>query len=482
METLGPYTLVEPLGQGSLADVFRAIRTAEGGAGAFVALKRLKPAFAAEEGFAAQYLSFARNVMPLNHPLVVGVLDAGQARPGPDGQGGGTYVVTQGVTGVPLNQVLNHLLTRNRDIPRAFALHVVGQVLEALGAAHSTADPSGRPILHGEMAPANVMVGMDGTVRVADFQLGRARHALLAPEHAPLRARFHYMAPEEVRQGRVDQRNDIYAVGVMLHEMLSFRRLRRGATPEEQRAQVEAGTWPTLASMGVPSDPGLDTVLSRALVDDPNQRYPTADAFLADVRQTMAAQGMALSTAQIASMMAGAFPQVLLAETTARAGVQAMPVPSPYASVGSAGPAQAPVADDATRPSRSRNATVRGDRGLKMKAALALAGLLVVTGGGVVGLRMMSRRAAISAVPANTEPTRDLSKLVGGRSPLFWSERLAQMDAAIAKARAQDSNPENPQVAALQARRADLLRKATALGLKELGDAPPPAALPAKAP
>ncbi|MBI5497670.1 MAG: serine/threonine protein kinase [Deltaproteobacteria bacterium] len=459
MEMLGPYALIDPLGSGSLCDVWRAVRPEEARRARWLAVKRPKPAVAAERAFVDTWLTLARTAMVIQHPFVVPILDAGEFQ-APQGGPPQPVVVTEAVTGAALNALLNHLMTKTRDIPRAFALEVVHRVLEGLVHVHAATDPTtGAPLVHGDVCPANVMVSMDGRVRLCDPVLGRARTALSRLENQALRFRWHYMAPEEARGATPDARADLYAVGVMLHEMLTQRRMRRANRPEEFQQLVAAGTWTPLQQLNIPTDNGLDTLLFRALAPDPAARYPTAAAFLADAEAHMRAFGVEVPAAATASVMAQAFPQVLPAEETARALARSL-APAPTAPAEDAPGEAAP----AGRPRPAGRRKPPSDTGKKLLMAVGGLALMGALGAGVIWL--VGRRPETAARPAApVEAPRDLTHLVGGRTQQHWTERLAEMDKALETARREEPG----RVPAMEALRADLVRKGQALGLKGYG-------------
>lgn len=483
METLGPYLLLEPVGTGSLTEAWRSLRASDGPDGAFCVVKRPLPALATERSYQAAFKQLATAGAGVRHPALVAALDAGETSAIDPLNPGTAWQAQELVVGSNLSGVLNHLLQRSRDIPRAFALHVIQQTLQALAFAHrhgGAGAPQGTT-LHGDLSPGNILVSWDGRVLVDDLGLGRARVALTLPANLSQRYRFQYMAPETARDGVLDWRSDLYAAGVLLHEMVAFRRFRRGNTPDELRQQAIAGTWPALETLGIPSDDGLNALLQKALQDHPAARYQTAEQFLADLDAYIQLRNLGATREHIQSLMAGAFPNLARQEEEARGRARtAMSLGQPQSRTlaeavsqephtpldptGFAPPAQA-------APARGRQAT--GTRAppaggsVARKAALYLGALVVA---GVAMLMAISAMQHGNAPPSTVQGPvpRDLTRLVGGRPTLFWTERVQALDRALAVARAAGREQD---IQLLEARKADTLRKAAALGMPELATA-----------
>lgn len=445
------------------------VNAADGAEGAFHALKRPLAALASERAYLAALKQQANTVLTLRHPGIASVVEVGETSALDPNNPGMPYMVGEVVVGVTLSSVLNHLLQTTRDIPRAFAFTVVGQMLSALAHAHRHGDQD--TLFHGDLAPSNIMVGLDGRVVVTDFGVGRARLQLAEPANLALRYRFQYMAPETARDGVADWRSDLYAVGVMLHEMLTFRRLRRGTAPEDVRQQVVAGTWPALESLGIPTDDGLNNILAKALQDHPASRYQSAEQFMADMAPYVQMRNLVVAPEHITQMMAVAFPTLPAREDEARTRTRALfSGDGPAAAEDSLGEPQ-PLTPGFTPPPQTSTDAIRrraaaAPNPVVKRLFIGVGTLVLVTVGALVAINAM-RVKHHGGHNATDGPTRDLTQLVGGRTALFWSERLASFDKAIAVARAAGREPE---LAVLEARRADLLRKAAALGLSELVD------------
>jgi len=464
---------VSPLGAGTLTEVWRAVRISEGRNGPHYAVKRVLDQLDRETEFTASFKTLATAAMALQHHGVVRTLDAGTEAARDMTTLGRTYVAQELVAGKPLNALLNQLRTTTKEVPRALTFTVIGHTLQALAYAHRATGAGGAPlqIIHGDVAPANVFVTLDGTVKVSDFCINRARMVLRHAANAGLRARFHYLAPETARTGHADLRADLYAVGVMLHEMLSFRRLRRGNTSDEVLAQAQSGVWPALDTLGVSSDADLNAILSRALNDDPNQRFQSADEFLAAVGGYAQSRELVMAAPDLSALMSAHFPQLSSAETEGRAQVsgiyntlQGIHTTAPLGEQ----PHDALAREDGAASSPRRAPVTRGKRSSKLLYTL-LGSLIVVAAVATTAFSLLTDRETSEDAPVKTRAPRDLTRLVGGRTVTYWQDRVTTLDQAISEATKRPGGESSPETQQLKALREDTVRKGQALGLTGLG-------------
>lgn len=336
--------LVEPLGQGGVAQVFRGVKASAGPAAPQVAIKRLHAELESETEFVTAFKSQAAAAMALQHPNVVRILDVGEAPPAEGSPLPRHYLAMELVAGPPLSAVLNRVLSATRQVPRQLTFTMLRAVLEALKHAHA-GPPVRLPMVHGDVAPCNVLVDSRGVIKLADCGLMRARIRLAAPQHSALRYKWGYMAPEQARNQPVDHRADLYGVGVMLYEMLTQRRMRRGATDAELKAQVVAGTFPGLETSGAALDADISAMITRALQDNPAARFQSADELLAALTAYGERHGLFLAEAQLAEMVSRLFPEVAANEERAHQVIQQQ-----ISSWATSSPAAAPVVSPSTSP------------------------------------------------------------------------------------------------------------------------------------
>jgi len=268
---LGDFQLLELIGRGGMAEVWRAAWRI-GSAVQVVALKRTLPEIAARRDLAGLFLDELQCAVRLRHPHIVRSFHAGEVQ-------GQPLLAMEFLDGVDLRTLMR---TAPRALPMAFAIHVACAVADALAYIRSLRDEQGRALnmVHRDVSPSNVMICRDGSIKLLDFGIAKALGQRSYDVTRFVKGKWGYMAPEMIRSGRYDHRVDVYGVGAVLYELLAHRRLRTGI-PERQRSPATAPVPPSTVNPAVPVR--LDAIVLRALADDPNQRYTTADALKRDL-------------------------------------------------------------------------------------------------------------------------------------------------------------------------------------------------------
>ena len=272
---IGSYTLLGRLGSGGMADVYLARRQGGGGVVQRVALKRLRPEHVDDPNFARMFLDEARLAAKLVHPNIVTLLDVGEHH-------GELYLAMELVDGAPLSRILMLLRRRGTPIGDAAAVEVTLQVADALVYAHEMRDEAGRPLelVHRDVSPQNVLVDKSGHVKLADFGIARSLNLFggaARTRTGVMKGKISYMAPEQVQTSTYDQRIDVYALGVVLFEMLSNRLPYHGSSePTVLRRLMENDPepWRRASGLGAPLGP----LVQRAAHPDPAQRIQSAAA------------------------------------------------------------------------------------------------------------------------------------------------------------------------------------------------------------
>ncbi len=268
---LGRYALFGKLATGGMAVVHLGRLLGPIGFARTVAIKQLLPQFAADPDFVTMFLDEARVASRVRHPNVVATFDVVV-------EGAEIFLVMDYVHGETLSRLLRTSASRRQLVTPAMAVNVALATLAGLHAAHEATTERGEPLhlVHRDMSPQNVMIGIDGCARVLDFgvakAVGRAQHT----REGELKGKIAYMAPEQIRGGKIDRRADIYATSVMLWEALTLRRLIRGETDAERMYQVLQSTPepPSRYAPGVSWE--LDAVILRGLSARPEHRFATA--------------------------------------------------------------------------------------------------------------------------------------------------------------------------------------------------------------
>ncbi|MCP4446908.1 MAG: protein kinase [Myxococcales bacterium] len=263
----GKYELGERLGGGGMADVFRATTRGAEGFARPVAIKRIKRSISTDKAFGELFVSEARLAAKLHHSNVVQTLDFDR-----DDQGC-FYLVMELIDGVDLRA-----LASSGRIPVSACCFVVCEILRALDYAHELVD-DGDPItiIHRDISPHNIMLGWQGAVKVVDFGIAKAIEGSLISRSGSLKGKVAYMSPEQVHGHTLDGRSDLFAVGIILHELLTGARLFLGRTEAETLSNVLTLPIATPASLKNLVPPDVSAIAMRLLERNRADRYTRAE-------------------------------------------------------------------------------------------------------------------------------------------------------------------------------------------------------------
>jgi serine/threonine-protein kinase len=268
---LGRYALYSEIAAGGMASVHIGRLMGPVGFSKTVAIKRMHPQFAKDPEFVSMFLDEARLAARIRHPNVVSTLDIVAT-------GGELFLVMEYVEGESLARLRSALRRTGGTFQPAQAVSIVAGSLHGLHAAHEARNERGEPlqIVHRDMSPQNLLVGVDGIARVLDFGVAKAIGRAHTTRDGRLKGKMAYMAPEQLEGKKVDRRTDIWAAGVVLWEALTMRRLFKGENDVEVFGKVLKGEIepPSAIVEGVP--PALDHVVRKALERAPDERFATA--------------------------------------------------------------------------------------------------------------------------------------------------------------------------------------------------------------
>jgi len=261
------YSIISRIGSGGMADVYCAQDLQ---LGRKVALKLLYRRFAQDEEFVERFKREASSAAGLQHPHVVGVYDRGE-------WDGTYYIAMEYLEGRSLKQVLQE----EGPLPPGRAIDVVLQILQAARFAH------GRGIIHRDIKPHNVILDDEGRAKVTDFGIARAGASDMT-ETGSIMGTAQYLSPEQAQGHAVGARSDLYAIGIVLYELLAGRVPFDGDSPVTiaLKQVSELPVPPSAYNPGIP--PELDAVVLHALEKDPDRRFADADAFIAALEEVRA--------------------------------------------------------------------------------------------------------------------------------------------------------------------------------------------------
>lgn len=298
--TLGRYRLVCELGSGGMAHVYLALTTGLGGFSKLVVLKVMRAELAQNSEAVKLFLGEARLAARFNHPNIVQTTEVGE-------DAGCYFISMEYLEGLPLGSLLGK--TGALQLPLAARLEIACQMLDGLGYLHELSDLDGSPLglVHRDISPSNVFVTFEGTVKLLDFGVAKAAGVTEVSAVGSFKGKLGYAAPEQLR-GQSDSRSDIFTAGLLLWEMLSYRRLsldrRQTEIVRGRVAGVDAELMRT-RSQGLAAQ--LVEICARAAAAKPEDRYPSAAALREALRSYMREHGLHSSAEELRLLLADRF-------------------------------------------------------------------------------------------------------------------------------------------------------------------------------
>ena len=275
------YRLGERIGGGGMAEVFEATLVGVAGFERPVAVKRMLPALSSDPTFGAMFVNEARIASLLHHANIVTVLDFDR-----DGEGR-FFLVMELIRGMDLRQLVDSGL-----LPVEVSVHIAGEMLRGLDYAHELEHDGKRlGIVHRDISPHNVMISWDGQVKLVDFGIAKAVAATGVSRSGTLKGKLAYMSPEQASALELDGRSDVFAVGVVLHELLTGERLFRGSTEPEVLARVLTQPIPRPGERREGIPPAVDEAVMRMLERDRERRFASAHQALEALLAVASARG-----------------------------------------------------------------------------------------------------------------------------------------------------------------------------------------------
>ncbi len=269
--TIGRYQIVGRLASGGMAEILLGKLLGPSGFERAVVIKRILPHLAAEPRFVTMFLDEARIVARIRHPNVVQVHELGQ-------EGDELFLVMEYLDGESAFGLMKRLRHAREELPLGLAVHIVAEACAGLHAAHELRDDRGygQNLVHRDVSPQNVMVLYDGQVKVLDFGIAKGADSKHRTEAGQIKGKFAYMSPEQCKSERLDRRSDIFALGIVLFELTTGRRLfaRDGDLRTLKAVCEEPVIAPSNIVAGYPER--LGAICQRALSRLREDRYQTA--------------------------------------------------------------------------------------------------------------------------------------------------------------------------------------------------------------
>ena len=298
----GKYYLLERINVGGMAEVFKAKTFGVEGFERLLAVKRILPNIAEDEEFITMFIDEAKIAVQLQHANIAQIFDLGKVDES-------YFIALEYVNGRDLRSIFDRMRSRGESLPIALACHVMMQVCEGLDYAHNKRDGQGRELhlIHRDISPQNVLIGYDGEVKLIDFGIAKAAGKASTTQAGILKGKFGYMSPEQVRGLPIDKRSDIFAVGIVLYELLTGERLFVGETDFstlEKVRNVEI-VPPSSYNKKIPQE--LERLMMKALARDPEDRYSNAIDLHDDLQSFLYSIGEFYSRKDLAAWMKKTF-------------------------------------------------------------------------------------------------------------------------------------------------------------------------------
>jgi serine/threonine protein kinase/tetratricopeptide (TPR) repeat protein len=312
--TFGRYRLLERLGQGGMAEVFKAKSYGVEGFEKVVVIKRILPELARSKEFVDMFIHEAKLAVRLSHANIVQVFDLGLAGAGPDGSPDSKppayYMAMEYVHGFDLATVLAKCRRQQRALPIDMCVYVAAEVAKGLDHAHRRRDEQLKPlgIVHRDVSPQNVLLSLEGEVKVTDFGIAKARGALEAAnedtQSRKLQGKFGYMSPEQARGDSVDARSDLFSLGTVLYECIAGVNPFSAPTNFETLRRVQACEYPPVELIRPDCPVELVAIVKNAMAKEPSARYADAGKMYEALVSFLYTQGHRYGANDLAEFMA----------------------------------------------------------------------------------------------------------------------------------------------------------------------------------
>ncbi len=315
-QSFGKYQLLKKLATGGMAEVWLARQTGIEGFHKNLVVKRILPHLAEDREFVEMFRNEALIAARFNHPNIAQVYEFGEAN-------GTYYIAMEFIHGEDLGRVMRKAASTGQWVARPLAIRIVAAACEGLHYAHSRTDDAGRPlrVVHRDISPQNILISFDGSVKLVDFGIAKAADQASLTKSGAIKGKFAYMAPEQAAGKPLDGRADIFAIGLVLYELLTgVRPLKRDSELATLQAAMECAIAAPSQVADVPEE--MDPVVMRAIAKNADDRYRDARQFQMALEEILVGQRWVAGSVQISELM-----ETLFADRLAEEKVQGQVVP-----------------------------------------------------------------------------------------------------------------------------------------------------------
>ncbi len=295
----GPYTLLNRLAVGGMAEIYVAKTAGLGGFEKLVALKLVHPHLSADPHFVRMLVDEAKILVLLTHANVAQVFDLGCIE--------GTYFISmEYVEGLDVHGLQKAAAKAAEELPIPVCCFLVAEMLNGLDYAHRKRDASGRPlnIVHRDVSPQNVLISNAGEVKLVDFGIAKTSLRVEGTEVGVIKGKYYYMSPEQAWADPIDRRSDVFSTGIVLYEMLTGRMLYSARSIPELIGKVRAAEIPPPTTLRPEIPEALSNIVMKALARDPKDRFPNAIDFSEALRDYLYETAPAFNASRLAQYVA----------------------------------------------------------------------------------------------------------------------------------------------------------------------------------
>jgi serine/threonine protein kinase len=298
IEEYGNYFLLEKIAVGGMAELFKAQQRGVQGFQKIVAIKRILPHFSDNEDFVTMFIDEAKLAAQLTHPNIVQIFDLGKA-------GSSYYIAMEYVNGRDLRTLLRKVREYGTPFPEQVAAFVVMKVAAALDYAHRKRgfDDRELKLVHRDISPQNVILSTDGAVKLVDFGIAKAASKASHTVAGALKGKLLYMSPEQATGQPLDNRSDLYSLGLVLFELLTGERCFQADSELGVLEKVRLGRISDLAALNPTVSREMAAIVNRALQKGVDHRYPSARFMERDLRDYLQRQGDPINEHDVAEYM-----------------------------------------------------------------------------------------------------------------------------------------------------------------------------------
>ena len=308
--TIGQYVLQRQLAVGGMAEIWLATTQGPAGFQKDVVIKRILPQFATDATFVEMFLDEARLAAALSHPHIVSIFNLGQ-------DGDSYFIAMEFIDGYDLTRLLVRSKTRGLSIPAHIAVRIVADACAGLDYAHNFVDREGNRVglVHRDISPHNLLISRNGVVKLVDFGVAKAASSVHKTQTGMVKGKLAYLSPEQIHAKVLDGRSDIFAMGIVLYELLTGERPFGGESELLAISAILNEPHQPMSNFRTDLPAGLDEIIVRALAKKAQDRFQSAAEMERGLEQWLKEQQQLVTQRDLADYLTELFSERQAAPT-----------------------------------------------------------------------------------------------------------------------------------------------------------------------